>query len=719
MPVPQMQHEGHKTHFGPFAFDARTEELWKNGLKLKLQGQPLKVLAILLEKPGELVTREEIRQRLWSADTFVDFEHSLNTDIKRLREALGDEAETPRYIETIRGKGYRFVGKVEWDGVQSSTASGTVPSAIEGVARKRVGWRLRRWSLAALVLLSLATAGVYILRPTTTLRIAATRRLTRTPYSKANRSLTSIVTDGSRIYFREHRNARWEISEVATAGGEVSSLPTAFAGVPHIQDISPDLSELLIADFRFGEHCCRVWLAPLPVGPPRSISNISSLFWNVSFSSWTLFAPDGRGVLYSPDGKAVYRADLDGSSPHQLMSAPNLTCPRVSPDGKRLRFTVFPDLQSTPAIWEINMDGSDARPLFSQHAPILCGVWSPDGKSYAFHQWDGSRWNLWAVREDQTVLGFGRQKPVQLTFGPLSYLPSTFSRDSKTLYTLGVDARGELISFDRNSKESTPFLPGISATFVSFSRDGQWVAYVTYPEGALWRSRIDGTERRQLTIPPLMAILPRWSPDGKLIAFYGVFGMAAMYDLRDSSIYVVPADGGTPMPLLPGFDPSWSPDGTSFAYATGCLRKAAECPEPTGISIFDLKTMRSRPISGSEGLWSPRWSPDGEQLVALSDDHNSLWRYRFDNNRWVRLASGNSFDFAAWSRDSRYVYFGGTNEDISRINVSNRQSELILSVQGIARTGWWSWFALTPDEKILLLRNIGSEDLYAFDLQAP
>lgn len=98
-----------EVHFGPFRANLHTGELWSNGRKIKLEGQPFQILGYLLQRPGQLVTREELQQKLWPADTFVDFEHSINTAIKRLREALGDSAETPRFIETLPRRGYRFI----------------------------------------------------------------------------------------------------------------------------------------------------------------------------------------------------------------------------------------------------------------------------------------------------------------------------------------------------------------------------------------------------------------------------------------------------------------------------------------------------------------------------------------------------------------------------------------------------------------------------------
>jgi DNA-binding winged helix-turn-helix (wHTH) protein len=106
-------HASRLIHFGDFAIDPHAGELFKKGTKIKLQQQPFQVLAILLERPGDLVTREELRQRIWPADTFVDFDHSLNTAVKKLRQALGDESQKPRFVETLPRKGYRFLGTVK------------------------------------------------------------------------------------------------------------------------------------------------------------------------------------------------------------------------------------------------------------------------------------------------------------------------------------------------------------------------------------------------------------------------------------------------------------------------------------------------------------------------------------------------------------------------------------------------------------------------------
>src|SRR5439155_14009181 len=121
MPVAEPATTSAVVRFGVFEVDLRAEELRKNGSKLKLAGQPFQVLAILLERPGELVTREELRKRLWP-DTFVDVDHNLNTAINKIREVLGDSAENPRFVETLPRRGYRFIAPVEGNRVAAPIA---------------------------------------------------------------------------------------------------------------------------------------------------------------------------------------------------------------------------------------------------------------------------------------------------------------------------------------------------------------------------------------------------------------------------------------------------------------------------------------------------------------------------------------------------------------------------------------------------------------------
>ena len=213
------------------------------------------------------------------------------------------------------------------------------------------------------------------------------------------------------------------------------------------------------------------------------------------------------------------------------------------------------------------------------------------------------------MRERKGLLGRRVSEPIELTSGPLSFSVPVSSMDGKQIFVDGFLDRGELMRYDQQRRAWARYLSGISAADLDFSRDGEWVTYTLVPEGTLWRSRVDGSERLQLTIPPLRTSMPRWSPDGKNIVFVGLKPGGAW------TIYLLPADGGTPEALVPDNhlqqDPNWSLDGTRIVYGEGNF-------SPTAIHVFDLRSHRVSDLPESKGLFSPRWSPDGRFIVAMT-----------------------------------------------------------------------------------------------------
>ena len=394
----------------------------------------------------------------------------------------------------------------------------------------------------------------------------------------------------------------------------------------------------------------------------------------------------------------------------RLATVPYASNPRLSPDGTRIRFT-----DAASRLWEIGRNGHNLHPLLGGRKDVFGGDWSSDGKYYFFTSWDGDRMSLWAVSEAQhwwkknTV-------PQQLTFGPMSIGTPAVSNDGKQLYAVGSERHGELSIYDGKSGKFVPYLSGASICYVDFSRDGQWIAYVSYPEGTLWRSRIDGSEKRQLTSPPLAVINPRWSPDGKLIAFtdYSNGDRSQMTMDSPRRVYVISADGGGPALLLAGqfVDPTWSPDGNSIA-ANGA----------TEVRILDLQTQTLTKVPGSEGKWSPRWSPDGKYLVALGSPTQKLMLFTFATKTWEELDSGDH-KWPSWSPDSKFVYASSQDNDSPiRVAIPDHKKEKIATLQGFRATAYffdrWNdrWIGFTPDGRPIVLRDTGIQELYAFDLE--
>ena len=203
-------------------------------------------------------------------------------------------------------------------------------------------------------------------------------------------------------------------------------------------------------------------------------------------------------------------------------------------------------------------------------------------------------------------------KPIQLTFGAVGFSAPVVSPDGKKMFVYASHPRGELVHYDQLAKQFVPFLGGISASHVAFSRDGKWVAYVTVPDNTLWRSRVDGTEKLQLTFAKdTFVSFPAWSPDGKQISY-------ALKEVgKPFRVFLIAADGSSPRPLNSGesseADPTWSPDGSQLAFATSYLRGD---PQDWHISIMDMKSAKASRVPGSDHLWGPRWSPDGRHLLA-------------------------------------------------------------------------------------------------------
>jgi serine/threonine protein kinase/Tol biopolymer transport system component len=515
-----------------------------------------------------------------------------------------------------------------------------------------------------------------------------------------------VGTDGSRLYF-------WSWSadslfEISASGGEPKDLPILPRGhmVPH--GISPDGSEMLAIDGQGILGKGPIWIFPILGGSPRRFGDIVGIG-----GSWS---PNGNRLAYS-DGNQAFVANADGTEVHKLdalKEAAIISHLEWSPDGTHVRFDVQESYNTPPFIWEVSLDGGDSHRLFPAWNKLpdsnCCGKWTADGKYFVFQ----SRQQIWALPQKGGILRSPPQ-PIQLTSSPLAMSSPVPSKDGKKLFVVGRTSRGELERFDVKSGRFVPFLGGISAEYLDFSRDGEWVAYVAFPEGTLWRSKVDGSERLQLTYRPNYAMLPRWSPDGKKIVFF----YQAQPD-KPGKIYEVSPDGGTPRELMPSDpldqgDPNWSPDGNKLVFG-GNPNNAA-----TTIRVLDLATRQLVTLPGSQGLYSPRWSPDGRYIVAITSNARTLLVYDLETQKWTELASG-SIGWLNWSKDGKYVFVldFSTTGGVLRVRLSDHALERVVDGKGFARTGrYGSGLSLAPDDSPLLLRDSGTTDVYALDLEEP
>jgi DNA-binding winged helix-turn-helix (wHTH) protein/Tol biopolymer transport system component len=688
--------------FGVFEVDLQAGELHKSGLKIKLQEQPFQILAFLLEHPGQVVTREELQQRLWPADTFVDFDHSLNSAVKKLRQALGDDSDNPRFVETLPRRGYRFLAPL----------TGAVPASdrlaeVSPLAKPKIGRKLVYYGLAILGAV-IVTVGVLALWKTV-FRTPGTPKVVRFTAltSDGEAKLGPLVTDGSRIYFNEALPGwRSVIVQVSIKGGETVPLAVPLKQ-PRVLDLSREGTELLIASDE-GDGTSALWVLPVSGGSPRRVGSV--------FAKDARFGADGTSIIYSK-GYDVYSVSRDGSSPQKLLTAAgNPFSFRFSPDGRTFRFTQHNDRTYDMAIMQAAADGTGLRQMFQ----ACCGQWASNGRFFIFQNRPDRRIDLWALPEERSFRWRKREdRPIQLTAGPLDFENPLPSKDGKEIFAIGGSHRAEVIRYDSHSGQFVPYLSGISAEGLAFTQDGQWVTYTSYPDGTLWRSRVDGSERLQLTFPPMLAFLPRWSPDGKQIAFNAIVPGAGV----TWNIELISSEGGTPERVFPSeqqsqMDAYWSPDGNSLVFGTA---GAPNMP----IYTIDLRSRRVTTLPGSSGLFSPRWSPDGNHIAALRTDcPQKLMLFDFSTQKWTEEFSS-EVGYEWWSHDGKYIYFqdwGNSAQRIVRLRLSDRKIENIVDVKNVGRLTAGTiedWFGLAPDDSLLFARGIGNTEIYALEMDWP
>ena len=535
-----------------------------------------------------------------------------------------------------------------------------------------------------------------------------------------------MLTDGTRLLFNL---AGSEPRQLSVKGGEPVPLSLPMRNVI-LEDISSDRTELLVSRYQDSGTLLakQLWVVPVFGGSPRRLGNILATERNVLASGTGFPTPRRLGgsmnhqgaIAWSPDGQQVvyprenelHLARSDGTEVRKLATLDGFPFfVRWSPDGRKLRVSVSKESDTSATLWEVSIDDDHARPLFPDWSPswyTCCGTWTADGRYFVFQ----SRSNIWATREKAGLFERASHEPVQLTTGPLAAYWPLPSLDEKRIFIAGYQARNEFVRYDLRSHHYARELAGVSGDYCEFSRDGKWVAYVSVPGGSLFRAAADGSQRLQLTWPPLKASLPHWSPDGKQIAF-------ALFSAdKPARVYVVAVDGTGLRQVTNGesgnggdWDPSWSPDGTSIAFGANFNDSASQ----EFIRVVDLKTNQVSVLPGSEGTWSPRWSPDGRFIACLSAGLGKVMLYDLRTRKQSQLLESGGCPSWSWDGESLLVNSGSW---CLRMRISDRKAERVTNLRDIPVAGW-GWFAAAPNNSFITAVDAGTEEIFALDWKAP
>jgi Tol biopolymer transport system component/DNA-binding winged helix-turn-helix (wHTH) protein len=623
--------------FGIFEADLQTGELYKNGIKVPLQGQPFQVCSLLLEHAGELVTREELRQRVWPEDTFVDFEQALNTAIAKIRLALGDEADNPRFVQTLPRRGYRFIGAV------AKPDSQAVARPAEPVAPKGWSERLtarRNWFLASTTLL-LLLAGIGIW---------------------------------------------WSSKNRADALPPIEVAP--LAGLPGVQmdpDFSPDGNQVTFV-LRGAANC---GIYTTMVGGEKSLQLTSDC--EDSSPTWS---PDGRRVAFYRynDGMAIYVVPAFGGSEHRLYMGPFHPFARGlgwSPDGSVLAFSGGRAHWKSAWISLLSLVDSTTRQLTSpsDQEADYSPAFSPDGSTVAF-----VRGTLAGAVEDLYVVPAAGGVPRRLTFD------KTWIKGSPTWTPDGRDIvfsseRGGLASLWRVSASGGTPRPvagvGVTASSPSISPKGNQLVYMQsfIKENIV---RVNLKDEKHGEGPPAVLNLkkgrnwrPNFSPDGKRFAFESVLG--------HSEIWACDSDGSNcgQLTSLQGTAgaPRWSPDGRSMAFEF-------RPKEHSEIYLLEMGGGMPRLLPTLPGAdnGGPSWSRDGKWIYFYSDRGGTpfqLWKVPVKGGPPVQLTRSGGV-FAAESADGRFLYYSKYEaRGIWKVPQSGGEETRVLDQAG--EMEWYNW----------------------------
>lgn len=653
-----------------------------------LNDVPVPILQLNSNMPPEL---QRIVEKALEKDRSLRYQSAaeMRADLQRLKR----EADSGRFTVSSSGFGAAAAGAPQRD-----SASATV--APVGY-RERSARRVLVPTLATVsAVLLLFVVAAWVTSPPPPLKVGSSTQIT-----SDGRGKVLVGSDGARLFLQYPSSVVAQssaIGQVAGTGGEVVAISAPSVSM-QILGVSPDGSSLLVSDEPGTAFDGPLWSLPVLGGQPRRLSDATG-----HAGAWS---PDGQRLIFAK-GDEIFSAKADGTDSHSLMVMPGWPSSlHWAPNGSVLRLTVRDRRNNASELWEVSPDGKQKRPLLQGwHNPPseCCGAFTPDGKHFVF----SSQGSIWELAEKRNWLGKNRFEPVSLTAGPLTLASPLPSKEGKKLYVVGRRPRGELVRQESKGERFAPFLSGGSMEHVSFSSDGQWVAYVAFPEGTLWRSRADGTQRQQLSYPPLYASLPRWSPDGKQIAFFSVTPG------KPSRIYVAAADGASLRELLPKdpqpeADPYWSPDGTALAFGSVYSSSAP------GIRILDLESMQITTLPDSRDLFSPRWSPDGKYIAAVRSNSQNMMLFDRTTQKWSEIVQGRNVSFPNWSKDSHFIYFLSWPENpaIFRVRLGDKSIERVADLKDFQPTGYWDdWMGLDPNDAPLLLRDTGLQDVYVFDL---
>ena len=686
--------------FGPFEIRTRTRELFKYGTKLKVRPQPFQVLQVLVEHAGDVVTREELQQRLWAAETFVDFEHGLNTCIKELRQILNDSARKPRYIETIPKLGYRIVAAVEAEQEAPVSPNGEVRPPAAAEAHPQLAPRARRvWLYAVLTMIFAAVlAGSIVIKREPEPENSIPVPLTTFPGVE---QAAAWSPDGRQVafYWNGEKQDRFDIY-VMQPGSSYTLRLTTEPSYNCCPAWSPDGRWIAYTHREPGSRGNSLRLVSPLGGPYRTVFTNPE---GIGRASWT---PDGRAVVVEivpafKHAAALWAVAVDSGQRRQLTSPPDGipgdTAPAVSPDGRSVAFCRA-TMWRTAEMYLMDLK-PDLSPAGVPRRLTDIGLarepaWTPDGRRIVFF---GSREGTGLFQMDRDGRSLRRIHNVPADVGspalvrrPGGYTSLVFDNGTQeiSIWRYGAEGGSAPVELAPSSR---------SQASPRYSNDGKRLAFASDRTGyeEIWAANADGSEPAQLTdLCHILTETPDWSPSNDLIAFVS-------QDHANRQIYTVSASGGAATALTHEegvrSGDGWARDGTAYYYTSTRSGRAEVWRVPRGGGQSQQIT-RNGGICGFESARGTFYYWKGE-----NGQPGALFERTAQGDQPVRLAtqgvtcrtapSPNGFYFKSAEGDAVYLYDEATRSCLRVPQHPDRPfSRFTVSPDG-------SWLAINYDGK--------------------
>jgi Tol biopolymer transport system component/DNA-binding winged helix-turn-helix (wHTH) protein len=622
-PVPNSQ----VMRFGTYEVDLRLGELRKNGKRVKLTGQPFQILVILLEHPGDLVTREQLQRRLWPSDTFVDFDSGLNAAINRVREALGDSAENPRFVETLPRRGYRFIAPLVDSGptsatlpaaesnvspAQTVTSSGALPIS-EASERRPVSRRLKLLLGGASILAVLAVVAVAVLSKPSRRRNEwdlQAMKVSRVTHS-GNAVNVAISPDGHYVVYalREGEKQGLNVRQVAT-GSDLQILSPDEVLIYGLT-FSPDANYI---DFVRSEknNAVNTFLYRIP-----TLGGSSHLVMQAGMDFSTSYSPDGAqfAFLRVKGGEQVdlLIADADGSNERVLATRPYLdgftSGTAWSPDGKTIAFSTVESKKSIRSVlWAVSVGDGSVREIYSTPSQLGRPCWLPDGSGLLApignSIFQSLRGQLWFI-------SFPMGQARRLTNDLMDYQPDSLglTQDGRTLAAIAQTRVSDLWIAPAGDTTKAKQVPRTDHAVGRFSWTSSGRIVFAGGDGNLSVLNSDGSARTLLAADDYPVGDPSVCGDGRYIVY-------STYREQKAGIWRIDADGSNPIRIADepvATSPQCSPDGKWVIYV--------QVPSLTLMRVTITGEKAPETITQSPAAWELdvlAISPEGKRIVYVA-----------------------------------------------------------------------------------------------------